>query len=134
MTLFGLGRKKILVVEDHKQLAEGLEARLNLEGYDVVRAADGREGVDFARSQKPDLVILDLMLPKIDGFEACKMLKAEEKTKKIPILVLTALQTLGDTDDAFASGADDFISKPFNSDRLLEKIRKLLVKESARYD
>jgi len=119
-------KKKILVVEDEVQLAEGLEARLHLEGYQVIRAANGKEGVDQARSQQPDLVIMDLMMPKVNGFDACQMIKSDDRTKKIPVLILTAMQTLGATDDAFHAGADAFLPKPYNSERLLEKVRRLL--------
>jgi two-component system response regulator MprA len=127
MTLLNLTRrKKILVVEDEPQLAESLEARLQLEGFHVVKAADGKEGVDQARTHQPDLVIMDLMLPKVNGFDACKMIKADGRTKHIPVLVLTALQTLGDTNDAFDSGADDFLAKPCTGEKLLAKVRKLL--------
>jgi len=127
MSFFGFGKKKkILVVEDEPYIAQGLEARLQLEGYDVITAGDGKEGVSQARSERPDLVIMDLMMPKVNGFDACKMLKADDKTKKIPIIVLTAMKTLGNTDDAFTSGADAFLAKPFKNERLLEKIQKLI--------
>lgn len=126
MKFFNLKKKKILVVEDEPDIAEGIEARLELAGYAVVRAGNGQEGVELARAKKPDLVILDLMIPRLDGFEVCHILKTEEKTKKIPILVLTALQMVSDVEKAFSQGADQYLTKPFSNDRLLEKVQLLL--------
>ncbi len=126
MRLFGHSKKKILVVEDELELSEGLQARLELEGFEVLAAKDGKEGVEKAREAKPDLVIMDVRMPKVDGLQACHIIKSDAHTKKIPILVLTALQTLGDTEDAFGAGADGFLSKPFTAEHLLEKIKKLL--------
>ncbi|MCB4756933.1 MAG: response regulator [Elusimicrobia bacterium] len=126
MSLFGADKKKILVVDDEKVLAEGIEARLTVEGYKIVVAYDGQEGVEKARSIKPDLIILDVTMPKINGIEACRILRREEKTKNIPIIILTALNTLGDSEKAFAAGANDFVQKPFDNSRLIEKIKKHL--------
>lgn len=119
-------KKRILVVEDEPQLREGLEARLELEGFSVSTARDGKEGVDKARSEKPDLIILDIMMPKVNGIEACSIIKSEDGTKKIPILIITARQTMGDTEDAFEAGADAYLMKPYTNQRLLEKVQKLL--------
>lgn len=126
MSLFGRSKKLILVVEDEPDIADSIDARLWLAGYEIAVARNGKDGVSQARDLKPDLVLLDVMLPKIDGFEVCRILKTEEKTKAIPILMLTALQAVGDVDRAFEVGANDYLSKPFTNERLLAKIEKLL--------
>ena len=126
MNIFGLGakKKKILVVEDNLDIAENLEARLTVQGYEVLMAPDGKEGVEKTRAELPDLVILDVMMPKIDGYQACRIIKQDKKTRHIPVLMLTSLQLMGDAEKAFEAGADDFLSKPFTNDQLLRKIRK----------
>ncbi len=129
MSLFKTAKKKILVVEDEFDIADGLDARLGLAHYDVIVARNGQEGVTKARAEKPDLIVLDVMMPKLNGFDACKILKSEAGTKHIPILMLTALQAVGDVDQAFEAGADDYLSKPFTNDRLLQKIQNLLAKK-----
>ena len=121
-------KKKILVVEDEPDIAEALQARLELEEYEVEVAKDGQEGADKARSFKPDLILLDVMLPKVSGIEVCKVLKADEKTKSIPIVILTALPHIEDAEQAFQAGANDFINKPYTNDRLMQKIHKYLPK------
>lgn len=123
---FFSSKKKILVVEDEPDIAESLDARLGLADYEVVIAHDGQEGVTKARAEKPDLILLDVMLPKIDGFEVCRILRSESATKNTPVIMLTALQSLGDVDKAFEVGATAYISKPFTNERLLAKVKKLL--------
>lgn len=121
-------KKKILIVEDEPDIAESLKARLDLEDFEVQLAGKGEEGVTLARKQKPDLIILDVMLPGIDGYEVCKILKEDPKTQKIPILILTALPHLEDAEKAFSAGANEFLNKPYTNERLLIKVRKLLSK------
>ena len=116
-------KKKILVVEDEMDIAENIAVRLEVEGYLPLVAHDGKAGVDTARGEKPALILLDVLLPKIDGFEVCKILKGSPDTKKIPIVMLTSLSAVGDIEKAFASGADDYLAKPFEYDRLLKKIK-----------
>ncbi len=128
MGLFSSGKKKILVVDDEPDIADSLKLRLDMAGYDVVTAVNGQEAVEKARSEKPDLILLDLMMPKMDGYEVCHVLRSNEDTKKTPVVVLTALQMVGDIDKAFEAGANDYISKPFTNERLLAKIQKLLPK------
>jgi len=123
---FGKGKKKILIVEDEAAIADGLKARLSIEKFDVAIASDGVTGVEKARKLQPDLIILDVMLPDIDGFEICRILKRESATKAIPILFLTALPHIKDADQAYAVGGDDFLNKPYSNDRLIEKVKKLL--------
>lgn len=118
--------KKILIVEDEQDIAENLKARLSLDKYKVVVAKDGKEGVEKARSEKPDLIILDVMLPYINGFDVCQILKIEEKTKAIPILMLTALPHMDDAEKGFQSGAADFLNKPYSNERLMQKVKKLI--------
>ena len=122
-------KTKILVVEDEPDIADSLKARLALENYDVVLAKDGKEGVEKARSEKPQLIILDVMLPLINGFDVCKILKGEQATKGIPIIILTALPRVEDAEQALASGADDYLGKPYSNDRLMQKVRKFLPKK-----
>jgi two-component system alkaline phosphatase synthesis response regulator PhoP len=128
MGIFGGGKKKILVVEDEPDIAESLQLRLDMAGYAIVTAVDGQEAIVKAKAESPDLVLLDLMIPKMDGYEVCRVLRSAEVTKTTPILILTALQMVGDVDKAFEAGANDYLSKPFTNERLLAKIEKLLPK------
>ncbi len=118
--------KKILVVEDDDDIAEELEARLSLEGYCVLRAENGKTGVEKARTEKPDLIIMDVTMPKLDGHEACKILKADDAFKTIPILFLTARPLMADSEKAFELGASDFLKKPYTNDQLIAKIHKYI--------
>jgi DNA-binding response OmpR family regulator len=129
MDFFRKKGKKILVVEDEADIAENIKARLTLDHYNVVLAGDGKTGVEKARKEKPDLVILDVMMPLVNGFEACKILKQDNETRHIPILILTALPHVDDVEKAYEMGANDFLNKPFTNDRLLQKIKKLLPPE-----
>jgi two-component system alkaline phosphatase synthesis response regulator PhoP len=125
---FFSSKKKILVVDDEKDIAEGIKARLLLEKFDVVLASNGQEAVEKAKSEKPHLIIMDVMMPLVDGLEACKVIRKESGIKDTPILVLTALPNIQDAEDAFKAGANDFLNKPFSNDRLIAKIQKLLPK------
>ena len=118
--------KKILIVEDEADLVEMMKLRLEATGYEVIAAYDGQEGLDKARSENPDLIILDLMLPKIDGYKVCRMLKFDENYKKIPILIFTARVQEGDKKMGMEVGADAYLTKPFEPKVLLEKIEELL--------
>ena len=129
MNFFKKKGKKILVVEDEADIAENIQARLSLDNYQVVLASDGKSGVEKARKEKPDLVILDVMMPLVNGFDVCKILKTEAGTRDIPILILTALPHLDDVDKAYEVGANDFLNKPFTNDRLVQKVKKLLGSE-----
>jgi len=119
-------KKRILVVEDEPDIAEGIKARLEVAGYKAIVAVNGQAAVELARAKKPHLIVLDLMLPKIDGYDVCRILKREDRTKRIPILVLTALQMVGDINKAYEVGAADYLPKPFTNDKLLDKIEKLM--------
>lgn len=130
MGLFS-SKTKILIVEDEVDIAEGLKARLEMEGYEADIAHDGKSGVEMAKSKRPNLIILDVMLPIANGYEACQLIKKDSSTKSIPVLMLTALPHVEDAEKAFAAGANDFLNKPYTNERLLQKVRKLLEKSSA---
>ena len=102
--------------------------RLEANSYDVITAYDGQEGLDKARKEKPDLIILDLMLPKMDGYKVCRMLKFDEKYKSIPIVMFSARAQEEDEKMGMEVGADDYVTKPFDPKVLLDKIQKLLTK------
>jgi two-component system cell cycle response regulator DivK len=118
----------ILLVEDNEPSRDALGRRLERRGYQVVPAVDGRQAVALARSENPHLILMDLGLPVIDGWEATRQLKSDATTQHIPIIVLSAHAMTGDRDLALAAGGDDFDSKPIRFERLLEKIEALLAK------
>ena len=116
----------ILIVEDEQDIRELLAYNLEKEGYATVQAADGKEGLELARSRKPDLILLDLMLPKMDGLAVCRELERDSGTVRIPIIMLTAKSTEFDKVVGLDSGADDYIPKPFGMMELLARIKALL--------
>ena len=118
--------KKILVVDDEIQLVEMVKLRLQANGYIVLTAGDGQEALEKARKEKPDLIILDLMLPKIDGYKVCRMLKFDKIYKAIPIIIFTAKAQQKDEELGKEMGADAYIAKPFEPEVLLEKMKELL--------
>lgn len=119
---------KILLVEDNADNRDMLSRRLIRKGYDVVMAVDGGEGVAKAVSESPDLILMDMSLPVLDGWEATRQVKANPATQGIPIIALTAHAMAGDREKALAAGCDDYDSKPVELPRLLEKIETLLQK------
>lgn len=121
--------KKVLIVEDEPDIAENLQVRLKLEDYEVTIARDGEAGVQAAREQQPDLIIMDVMMPKLNGLDACKILRNDPKTKHIPVIVLTALPHIDDAEKALEAGAKDFLNKPYSNDRLMQKVHKFLPKK-----
>ena len=121
-----MAKKRILVVDDEKDLVETVTFRLEASGYEVIAAGDGQEGLDKARKEAPDLIILDLMLPKMDGYKVCRMLKFDEKYKEIPIIMFTARAQETDKKIGEDVGVDAYITKPFEPQQLLEKIAELL--------
>lgn len=120
--------KTILVVEDEENLVELLKFRLESNGYKVETALDGKEGLSKIKKIKPDIIILDLMMPKIHGIDVCRISKNNAATKKIPIIILTARTQQSDLVGARECGADAFIAKPFEPSVLLEEIERLIKK------
>jgi two-component system cell cycle response regulator DivK len=115
---------KILLVEDNEMNRDMLSRRLIRRGYEVVIAIDGQQGVDMAGSIAPNLILMDMSLPVIDGWEATRRIKASEATKNIPVIALTAHAMSGDREQALAAGCDDYDTKPIDLARLLPKIEK----------
>jgi two-component system, cell cycle response regulator DivK len=119
---------KILLIEDNEMNRDMLSRRLAKRGYEVVVAVDGREGVDKARTEAPALVLMDMSLPVLDGWEATRELRADPATQAIPVIALTAHAMAGDRERALAAGCDDFDTKPIELERLLGKIEALLAR------
>lgn len=117
---------KILIVEDDPTISESLNALLTAKGYLVSTAGDGAEAVALARREKPQLMLLDVILPKMGGIDVCQILKKDPNTKDIKIVMITALGRMGDVEAAFTGGADDYLIKPFESQRLFKKIDKVI--------
>ncbi len=119
-------KKRILIIEDEQELVKALQIRLGAAGYDILAAYDGQEGLSKAQKEKPDLIILDLMLPKMDGYKVCGLLKADARYNKIPIIMFTVRAQESDEKLGFEVGADAYITKLFQYEKLLDKIKELL--------
>ena len=117
---------KILLVEDNEMNRDMLSRRLERKGFEVVIAVDGQQGVDLAGSESPALILMDLSLPVLDGWEATRLIKADPATQNIPVIALTAHAMAGDEQKAREAGCDDYDTKPVDLKRLLEKIGKFL--------
>ena len=117
---------KILLVEDHEEIWDFLSRRLKRRGYEVVVAQDGQEGLDKARSERPDLLLLDMNLPVVDGWSVAQTLKGDTETKSIPIIALTAHAMAGDRDNSLNAGCDDYHAKPVDFSQLLNQIEAVL--------
>jgi len=117
---------KILIVEDNEMNRDMLSRRLERRGFAIVMAVDGQQGVDMARSERPDLVLMDMSLPVMDGWTATRTIKDDAELSKIPVIALTAHAMEGDREKAMAAGCDDYDTKPIELPRLLEKIGKFL--------
>jgi len=124
-----MDKKRILVVDDEEDILNILRFRLEANNYEVLVASDGQEGLNKARSEKPDLMILDLMLPKLDGYKVCRMLKFDEAYKSMPIIIFTARAQKKDEELSMEMGADAYISKPFEPEILLSRMKELLSKK-----
>ena len=116
----------IMVVEDNELSRDALSRRLERRGYRVVLAVDGQEAIDLGRAERPDLILMDLGLPRVDGWEATRQLKADKTTRHIPIIVLSAHAMTNDRDKALQAGGDEFDTKPVRFQSLMEKIEALL--------
>ena len=121
---------KILLVEDNEMNRDMLSRRLARKGFDVVMALDGQQAVEEAASQNPDLILMDMSLPVIDGWEATRRIKAAAGTSAIPVIALTAHAMADDRDKALAAGCDDYDTKPVDLPRLLDKINGLLARQT----
>ena len=117
---------RILIVEDEVEIADNLAALLSAKGHKTAVSYEGADGVLKARKDAYDLVLLDVMLPRMSGFDVCKMLRLDPKTQKVKIIMVTGLGRMGDVEEAFRAGADDYLIKPFDSARLFKKIEKVL--------
>lgn len=120
---------KILLVEDNEMNWDMLSRRLGRRGYEVVVAVDGEKGVTMSRSEGPDLILMDMSLPILDGWEATRQIKAAPETRAIPVIALTAHAMVGDKEKAMAAGCDDYDTKPIEFKRLLDKIEAALAKD-----
>jgi two-component system phosphate regulon response regulator PhoB len=125
-----MAQKRILLIEDEKDIAELVRHYLSLEGYAVSRAATGEDGLRLARADRPSLVLLDLMLPGVDGLEVCRALKRDRATETIPIVMLTAKSEESDIVAGLELGADDYVTKPFSPKVLVARVRAVLRRRS----
>lgn len=123
-----MATKKILLVDDEPDFVDVLRTRLEAHKYKVIPAYDGEEALEKTREEKPDLIILDIILPKINGFDVCRKLKIDDNYKDIPIIMLTAKFQKSDIEFGKAMGAEAYMTKPFEPQALLEKIQELLKK------
>jgi CheY-like chemotaxis protein len=123
---------KILLVEDNELNRDMLSRRLERRGFQVLIAVDGAQGVAMAQSEAPDLVLMDMSLPEVDGWEATRRLKAAPETRAVPIIALTSHAMVGDRDKAIDAGCDDYDTKPIELPRLLEKIDRLIAKDKSK--
>jgi two-component system, OmpR family, alkaline phosphatase synthesis response regulator PhoP len=119
-------RKRILVVDDEIYIVHILEFSLTMEGYTVLTASNGEEALKMIEQERPDLVVLDIMMPKLDGYEVCRHLRQDERFAGLPVILLSAKGRPVDREAGLQAGADDYIAKPFSPRKLLEKIRELL--------
>lgn len=117
---------RILVIDDDPAISELVAVNLEMAGYDVSQAEDGIKGQALALQMQPDLIMLDLMLPRVDGFTICQRLRRDERTAEIPVLMLTALSQTQDKVEGFNAGADDYLTKPFEVEEMLARVRALL--------
>ena len=119
-------QKRILLIDDHQTVFRLLEAIVRIKGYKLLYAESGQQGIVMARQEQPDLILLDVMMPDIDGFKVCQYLKENDGTKEIPIMFLTARGAEDDLEMGRKAGADGFMTKPFQTIEVLKQIEKLL--------
>lgn len=120
---------KILVIEDEKDIRQLLIFTLQYAGFDVLTGRDGKDAVRLADEEKPDVILMDVRMPRLNGYEACKMIKANEKTAHIPVIFLSAMGQDTEIDKGFEAGASDYLLKPFTPTELIERV-KLTLKEN----
>ena len=119
-------RKRVLIIEDYPHIAEVLRMRLESAGYEALVAYDGYTGLNMARRERPDLIILDIMLPKMDGYKVCRFLKFDARYRDIPVFVLTSRTKKSDEELSRAVGADEYFPKPYDPHKLMAKIRSYI--------
>lgn len=119
-------RKKVLIVDDQGTIITTLKFQVNHAGYDMITATNGEEALTVTARQKPDLVMLDVMMPALNGFEVCRRLKNDPATASIPVFIVTSLHSDADSDAARNSGANEFLVKPLKTDDLVKRLRKYL--------
>ncbi|PIR65783.1 MAG: DNA-binding response regulator [Candidatus Omnitrophica bacterium CG10_big_fil_rev_8_21_14_0_10_43_8] len=124
-------KQTILVVDDEKELAALVSLHMKMAGFEVLTAANGEKALELSREEKPDLIILDLMLPKIDGWEVCEQLRQDAVTKDIPVIMLTARTQIEDKLKGFEAGADDYVTKPFSPRELVARVKRVLARAEA---
>jgi CheY-like chemotaxis protein len=121
-----MGRKKILLVDDSSTVIMMEKMMLAGCGYEIVTARDGEEGVAKAASERPDLILLDVVMPKMDGIEACRRIRAHPVTKDIPIIMVTTRSEANNIESSYKNGCNDYVNKPLNNAELLAKVRSFL--------
>ena len=126
-----MSKGRVLVVDDEIYIVHILDFSLGMEGYEVVTALDGEAALEKIRTEKPDLIVLDIMMPKLDGYEVCKSIKSNAATQHIPVILLSAKGRNVDQKMGFDVGADDYITKPFSPRKLVERINAILGQSSS---
>ncbi len=121
-----MNKKRILIVDDERDIVETIQFMLESEGFECLTAYDGEDALLKARTENPDLILLDIMLPKINGYQVCRLLKSDEEYKHLPIIMLTAKVQESDKFWGKESGADDYVTKPFEMEKLIQKIQGYL--------
>jgi len=121
-----MSKGRVLVVDDEIYIVHILDFSLGMEGYEVITALDGEQALERLKSDRPDLIVLDIMMPKLDGYEVCKAIKSNPATKHIPVILLSAKGRNVDQKTGYDVGADDYITKPFSPRKLVERINQLL--------
>jgi two-component system alkaline phosphatase synthesis response regulator PhoP len=119
-------KSKILIIDDDPDALETMTAVLETHDYEILTALSGLEGISKASKEKPDLIIMDVLMPEVDGFVTCKMIKENKEIKNIPVILLTGTGMVGDMEKGFAAGAKDFMIKPIDWDKFFLKIKKLI--------
>lgn len=125
-------QKKVLVADDEEDYVTALQIALEVEGYECLTASDGQEALDKAKSEKPDLIILDIMMPKMNGYKVSRLLKFDVKYEKIPIIMLTARAQEKDKNIGKETGADEYVTKPFEMEALVQLVAKYLGNEESK--
>jgi len=123
-------KKKILIVDDNPDLIRILHLQLKNQGYDTIQAMNGKQAVDMATAQLPDLILMDLMMPEMNGLEATRLIRENSNTRSIPILAVTAKTTTTDKEECLKSGCNDYMSKPFTTKEMASRMEKLLKQNS----